>query len=157
MRLPSASRTKTLARDELIVIGAPGTPSQRVRRALADQCWILREEKSATRRELDGWMHRHRITPERSMVFDGPDAVKRAVMAGLGISMVSRLTVEDELTADRLVPLDIGLALPRRDVCVVDHPQKHHGAACSAMLRLFATRFEDRLEQGVHPRANLAG
>jgi LysR family transcriptional regulator, transcriptional activator of the cysJI operon len=142
----SELRTKTLARDELIAIGAPGRPPQGMRRALADQCWILREEKSTTRREVDGWLHRHRITPARSMVFDGPDAVKRAVMAGLGISIVSRLTVEEELTEGRLVPLEIGLALPRHDVCLIDHPQKHHGAACSAMLRLLSTRFENRLE-----------
>jgi len=139
----SELRTKTLARDELIAIGAPGTPSQGIRRALADQCWILREEKSTTRRELDAFLHRHRITPARTMIFDGPDAVKRAVMAGLGMAIVSRLTVEEELTAGRLVPLDIGLELPRRDVCLIDHPQKHHGAACSAMLRLFSTRFAD--------------
>jgi DNA-binding transcriptional LysR family regulator len=103
----------------------------------------LREEKSTTRRELDAFLHRHRITPARTMVFDGPDAVKRAVMAGLGMAIVSRLTVEEELTAGRLVPLDIGLELPRRDVCLIDHPQKHHGAACSAMLRFFSTRFAD--------------
>ena len=147
----SELRTKTLARDELVAIGVPGTPSQGIRRALADQCWILREEKSTTRRELEAWLHRHRITPARTMVFDGPDAVKRAVMAGLGISIVSRLTVQEELTAGRLVPLDIGLALPRRDVCLIDHPQKHHGAACSAMLRLFSARFENGgIEQNRH-------
>src|SRR5438132_11185330 len=139
-------RTKALVSDELIAIGAAGTPSKGVRRTLADQCWILREEKSATRRELDAWLHRHRITPARSMVFDGPDAVKRAVMAGLGISIVSRLTVAEELTAGRLVPLEIGLALPRRDVYLIDHPQKHHGAACSAMLRLLSTRFDNSLK-----------
>ena len=77
------------------------------------------------------------------MVFDGPDAVKRAVMAGLGISIVSRLTVEEELAAGRLLPLEIGLTLPRRDIYLIDHPQKHHGAACSAMLRAFAARFEE--------------
>ena len=138
----SELRAKTLIRDELVAIGAPGRPSQRIRRALADQCWILREEKSAPRRELDAWLHRHRITPARSMVFDGPDAVKRAVMAGLGISIVSKLTVEDELASGRLIQVDIGLTLPQRDVCLIDHPQKHHGAACSAMLRLFSARFE---------------
>ncbi len=139
-------RTKPLIRDELVAIAAAATPARTARRTLADQCWILREEKSTTRRQLDAWLHRHRITPARTMVFDGPDAVKRAVMAALGISIVSRLTVEEELTAGRLVPLDIGLALPRRDVCLIDHPQKHHGAACSAMLRLFSTRFKNRLE-----------
>jgi DNA-binding transcriptional LysR family regulator len=138
----SELRTKPLIRDALIAIGAPGLPSKGVRRALADQCWILREEKSATRREVDSWLRRHRISPVRSMVFDGPDAVKRAVMAGLGISIVSRLTVDDELAAGRLTSLDIGHELPLRDICLIDHPQKHHGAACSAMLQLFSNRFE---------------
>jgi len=142
----SELRTKTLVGDELVAIGAPGTPSKVVRRALADQCWILREEKSATRRELDSWLRRHKITAARNMVFDGPDAVKRAVMAGLGISIVSRLTVDDELAAGRLIPLEIGLVLPLRDICLIDHPQKHHGAACCAMLRLFSTRFEHGLK-----------
>src|SRR5881628_684081 len=39
-------RTKILAHDELVAIAAPDTQSQSIRRALADQCWILREEKS---------------------------------------------------------------------------------------------------------------
>ncbi len=75
------------------------------------------------------------------MVFDGPDAVKRAVMAGLGVAIVSRLTVDEELSSGRLILLDLGRALPRRNVSIIDHPQKHHGAACRAMLRLLATRF----------------
>ena len=133
-------RTKTLLRDELIAIGTPGTPNQ--------ECWILREEKSTTRKEVDTWLHRHGIIPARTMVFDGPDAVKRAVMAGLGIAIVSRLTVDEELTTGRLIPLDLGRALPRRDVCIIDHPQKHHGAACSAMLRLLATKFSVDLANG---------
>jgi len=137
----SELRSRALASDELIAVGAPDTRSQVARRLLSEQCWILREEKSATRREVDAWLHRHRISPSRTMVFDGPDAVKRAVMAGLGISIVSRLTVVEELAAGRLTALDIGLALPRRDLCLIDHPQKHHGAACSAMLALFSERF----------------
>ena len=75
------------------------------------------------------------------MTFDGPDAVKRAVMAGLGIAIVSQLTVEDELKARRLVRLNVALPLPVRDFHLVDHPQKHHGAACSAMLRLMTATF----------------
>jgi LysR family transcriptional regulator, transcriptional activator of the cysJI operon len=140
----SELRTKTLAGDEMVAIAAPGTSSQSARRSLADQRWIFREEKSTTRREVDAWLHRHRIAPARTMLFDGPDAVKRAVMAGLGISIVSRLTVAEELASGRLIPLDIGLTLPRRDICLIDHPHKHHGAACSAMLGLFSSRFENQ-------------
>ncbi len=134
-------RSRTLIEDELVAIAAPGTPPRGSRRALVQQCWILREEQSTTRREVDAWLDRHGITLTDRMVFDGPDAVKRAVMAGLGISIVSKRTVEEELTAGRLVALDAGLALPKRDIRVIDHPQKHHGAACSAMLDLFSRTF----------------
>ena len=140
----SELRTKTLARDELIAIGAAATRSQSIRRSLGEQSWILREAKSTTRRDLDAWLQRQGITPARTMVLDGPDAVKRAVIAGLGISIVSRLTVEEELEAGTLVSLDIGPALPRREISLIDHPQKHHGAACSAMLQLFAAKFDPR-------------
>ena len=74
-------------------------------------------------------------------VYNGPDAVKRAAIAGLGIAMVSKMTVAEELKARRLAEVDVRLPLPVRDIYVVDHPQKHHGAACSAMLALLARTF----------------
>lgn len=134
-------RSMPILRDELVAIGAPGTGGRLSRRALDGHCWILREERSTTRRNVDAWLAKHRVVPARTMIFDGPDAVKRAVMAGLGISIVSLLTVDEELMAGRLQRLDPGVELPRRDICVIDHPQKHHGAACSAMLKMFAAKF----------------
>ena len=133
-------RSKALVADELIAIAAPDTPDF-ARRALDRQCWILREEKSTTRLAVDAWFHQHRIVPARTMVFDGPDAVKRAVTAGLGISIVSKLTVSDDFASRRLRSLDVGLALPKRDICIIDHPQKHHGAACGAMLDMLSEQF----------------
>ena len=75
------------------------------------------------------------------MTFDNPDAVKRAVMGGLGIAMVSRLTVADDLAGRRLAILPIRATLPTRDILVIDHPQKHHGAACRVMLQLLERTF----------------
>jgi len=80
------------------------------------------------------------------MVFDNPDAVKRAVMAGLGIALVSRLTVADELAAGRLALVPVKAALPSREFLVVDHPQKHHGAACRAMMQLLGQTFPDSIQ-----------
>jgi len=80
----------------------------------------------------------------RTMTFDGPDAVKRAVMAGLGIAMASKLTVEEDLASRRLVTIAVNTPLPVRDLFVVDHPQKHHGAACRAMLQLLERSFPVR-------------
>jgi len=137
-------RAKPLCCDELIAVQAPAArpaPKSLRRAELEASCWIAREEGSAARRELDVWFHRHRLKPAQVMSFNGPDAVKRAVIAGLGLALVSKMTVEEELKARRLAQLDVRLPLPTRDIHVVDHPQKHHGAACSAMLALLATTF----------------
>jgi DNA-binding transcriptional LysR family regulator len=75
------------------------------------------------------------------MTFDHPDGVKRAVMAGLGVSMVSRFTVEEDLARNRLTSVPVTTSLPSREFFVVDHPQKHHGAACRAMLQLLEETF----------------
>src|SRR5712692_2307438 len=137
-------RAKPLCFDELVAVRAPTTPSsaRALRRAeLEEVCWIVREEGSAARRELDAWFHRHRLKPGRLMIFHGPDAVKRAAMTGLGIAIVSKMTVDEELKTRRLVHVDVRLPLPSRDIHVVDHPQKHHGSACTAMLALLARTF----------------
>jgi DNA-binding transcriptional LysR family regulator len=93
------------------------------------------------------------------MTFAGPDAVKRAVMAGLGVSMVSKLTVRDELSSGTLIDLGVASPMLRRRSCVVDHPQKHHGAACRAMLALFERVLDLAVTPGVvtrRPRRRVA-
>jgi DNA-binding transcriptional LysR family regulator len=143
-------RARPLCRDDLVLVSVhpPRSGGSRTtpRRAdLVKDCWIMREEGSATRRDVDAWLHRHRLEPERTMTFSGPDAVKRAVMAGLGIAVVSKLTVEEDLKARRLALVNLRLALPSRAINVIDHPQKHHGAACRAMLSLLAASFDGAL------------
>jgi DNA-binding transcriptional LysR family regulator len=141
----SELRAQLLCRDDWVAVRAPATivvGREPLRRAdLERPCWILREMGSATRRELDSWIHRHRLSLSNTMTFDGPDAVKRAVMAGLGIAIVSKSTVEEELRSRRLRSLQLALPLPAREFYLVDHPQKHHGAACGAMQRLLADTF----------------
>src|SRR5439155_7562070 len=122
--LPSAElQSRPLSRDELVVIAAPNSPLVRARTLkpgqLETETWLLREEGSDTRRQLSSWWHRHRLAPTRTMTFDGPDAVKRAVLAGLGISMVSRLTVEEDLAGRRLASVPVTSGLPSREFFVV--------------------------------------
>jgi DNA-binding transcriptional LysR family regulator len=140
-RPPAELKAKALMEDELVAIAGESLSGTWRKRStpqrLAQECWILREEGSETRRRVASWFHRHHLAPARSMTFEGPDAVKRAVMAGLGVSIVSRLTVLDELTSGRLVDLRLDSPLFRRQFTVIDHPQKHHGAACRAMLTAF--------------------
>ena len=147
--LPSAElRTRPLLGDDLVIVAPIGSKLARAKPVrpehLATETWLVREEGSDTRRQLATWWHRHRLAPARTMTFDGPDAVKRAVMAGLGIAMASRLTVEEDLASRRLATVSLKATLPSRNVSVVDHPQKHHGAACRAMLQLLDRSFPAR-------------
>jgi LysR family transcriptional regulator, transcriptional activator of the cysJI operon len=149
--LPSGElQARGLAHDELVIIAPPTSPLARARglkpNQLDAESWIVREDGSDTRRQLAAWWHRHRLAPARTMTFDNPDAVKRAVMAGLGIALVSRLTVADELTARRLALVPVKAPLPTREFLVVDHPQKHHGAACRAMMQLLGQTFPDSIQ-----------
>lgn len=155
--LPSAElHARPVYPDEFVLVAAPNSPLVRARGLKPSQldveAWLLREDSSDTRRQTTAWWHRHRIAPSRTMTFDNPDAVKRAAMAGLGIAMVSRLTVAEDLAARRLALLPLPAPLPRRDVIVIDHPQKHHGAACRAMLQLFERGFPPHLAAPAHGR-----
>ena len=147
--LPSRElRARSLMADELIVVTTPGSPLARAHvvkpAQLESETWLIREEHADTRRQTSAWWHRHRIAPTRTMVFDGPDAIKRAVMAGLGVAMASRLTVDEEVARRRLATVRMSVPLPTREFSVIDHPQKHHGTACRAMLQLFADTFPPR-------------
>ena len=72
-------------------------------------------------------------------MFIYPDGVKRAMVAGLGIALVSKLTVKDDVRRKLLAIVSMKAGLPSRPIVVVDHRQKHHGAACSAMLQALET------------------
>ncbi len=138
-------RSRGLARDEFVLIAPSHSPLARARAVkpgqFGSETWLLREEGSDSRRQVAGWWHRHRLAPARTMTFDNPDAVKRAVMAGLGVAMVSRLTVEEDLAGRRVAAVPVKTPLPTRTFSVVDHPHKHHGAACRAMLQLLERTF----------------
>jgi DNA-binding transcriptional LysR family regulator len=150
--LPSGElQARSLAQDELVIVAPPNSPLTRRRtlrpNQLETESWIVREDGSDTRRQLAAWWHRHRLAPGRTMVFDNPDAVKRAVMAGLGIALVSRLTVAEDLAARRLAVIPLKAALPAREFLVVDHPQKHHGAACRAMMQLLGQAYPASIQR----------
>ena len=126
--------------DAFILIASPDAAIVRKRRLgpadLRDECWILREEGSDTRRQTESWLRRHRLAPSRMMTFEGTEAVKHAVRAGFGVALVSRLSVADGLKSARLASVPLTGRMPSREITLVDHPHKHHGAACQAMIQL---------------------
>ena len=75
---------------------------------------ILREPGSGTRRTMEEHLERLGLAFPRVFQLGAVEAVKQAVMSGLGISYFSALTVRRELKEKRLVRLPVrSLMLPR--------------------------------------------
>src|SRR5262245_7067065 len=140
-------RASPLAEDRLVAVASPDVVRDAGRMPQLDELlrkatWLLREPGSDTRRQIDRWFERYRLTPVRTLTLTGPDAVKRAAAAGLGVGILSARCVEADLRRGRtLALLPITPALPERRYSVVDHRQKHHGAACRAMLSALQRAF----------------
>lgn len=138
--VPTADlRAAPLVDDQLVAVCSPAFPVKPGghagrARVLREATWILREPGSDTRRQVDRWFERQKITSVEVLTLTGPDAVKRAAEAGLGIAVLSARCVVEEVRTRRLVQLRLTPPLPKRRYSVIDHRHKHHGAACRAML-----------------------
>lgn len=88
--------------DELILVSSPSLirKSRIALRDLLKYPVVCREEGSGTRRETERILSAHGLSREslqQAAVFGSTDAIKQAVKAGLGVAIVSRFSVEDEL------------------------------------------------------------
>lgn len=116
--------------DEMVVIASPDHPlTRRVTLAcsdLQDAPFIMREPGSGTRKVMEQALAAHNVTVRPVMELGSTEAVKQAVSAGLGLSMVSRFTIQSELIAGKLRVLNIpGLNIQRQlsRVRLHDRPQ----------------------------------
>ncbi|MBP6900603.1 MAG: LysR family transcriptional regulator [Burkholderiaceae bacterium] len=86
---------------------------------LRHDTFILREAGSATRAFLEHLLQMQRLQVRADVELQGPEAVKAAVMAGMGISFASAHTFQSELAAGRLVVLDVQDMPKQLDWCVL--------------------------------------
>jgi len=87
--------------------------------ALRDDTFILREAGSATRAFLEHLLQMQRLQVRADVELQGPEAIKAAVMARMGISFASAHTFQSELAAGRLVVLDVQEMPKQLDWCVL--------------------------------------
>ena len=94
---------------------------------------LMREEGSGTRAVVERALRRHGIKVEPLLSLASPEAIKNAVAAGLGLAIVSRLTVELELRAGSLGIVPIKDLTIRRQL----HLQRLRGHAESPVTANF--------------------
>jgi DNA-binding transcriptional LysR family regulator len=108
-------------RDELVPIGRPDHPRLKANsepltlRQLCAEPMIMREAGSGTREVIESALAKRGHKLQRvPMVLGSTEAIKRAVAAGLGVAIVSHLTIQTELASGQLAILPVrGFQLTR--------------------------------------------
>ncbi|WP_037089597.1 LysR substrate-binding domain-containing protein, partial [Rhodanobacter sp. OR444] len=123
--------------DRLVVCAPPEHPLAR-RRGLkpadfAGARWVLREPGSATRATSERVLSQ--LPPgETVLELDQIEAIKQAVVAGLGIACLPAVAVTDALATGRLKALKTPFLDLRRKLSLLLHRQKYRGALLDAFL-----------------------
>ena len=132
--------------DELVLIVSPRHRWARRREVapadLSDEPLLVREEGSATRRVTERALEQAGVRWRASMELDHTEAIKQAVMAGLGVAFVSVHAVRGEVSSRRLV------ALRLRGIRIQRHFHVIHSEArtLSAGARAFVAMLSERAE-----------
>ncbi len=83
--------------------------------ALANEGFIVREPGSGTRAAYDDYMHQHHLRPHVVMQMSSNEAIKQAVMSGMGVAMLSLHTLGLELQHDLIASPQVeGMPIFRR-------------------------------------------
>ncbi len=123
--------------DTLLICASPDHPLSRKRGLkpadFAGARWVLREPGSATRAISERVLSQ--LPPgETVLELDQIEAIKQAVVAGLGIACLPQVAVVDALAAGRLKALKTPFLDLRRKLWMLIHKQKYRGALLDAFV-----------------------
>jgi DNA-binding transcriptional LysR family regulator len=115
--------------DELIAIAASSFTEKKSLglKDIAALPMVMREQGSGTRREFERILAKNGIDPQQLKIvglFGSTDAVKQAVKEGMGISIISRRAVRDELKCNMLREIKIKDSTMKRNFFIVTHGKR---------------------------------
>ncbi len=103
--------------------------------------FIVREQGSLTRAWEEQTLARYGITPRIVAEFDSPLTIKRAVQSGLGIALLPRFTIRQEVKDGLLHPLRLTNDILYRTLKLLWTPEALHNPAAKAFLQILSTEF----------------
>jgi len=120
----------------LVVVAPPDHPLAGKKKIplarLQEETFLVRETGSGTRIAMERFFSERGIRLKTGMEVGSNEAIKQSVQAGLGLGLLSRATIEQELTLKRLVVLDIAEFPIMRQWFVVHRRGKRLSAAAEA-------------------------
>lgn len=124
--------------DSLVVCARPDHPLARRRRLAAEHFagarWVLREPGSATR-VLSERVLGQLPSGQTVLELDQIEAIKQAVVAGLGIACLPAVAVSDAVAAGRLKVLRTPFLDLQRQLSLLVHRQRYRSTVLEAFLR----------------------
>jgi LysR family transcriptional regulator, low CO2-responsive transcriptional regulator len=123
--------------NELVVIAPPGhrfAPRQAIPLAeLSEEVFLLRESGSGTRTDVERLFSVAEMSLKVGMELRSSGAIKQAVTAGLGVSIMPLSALELELAAGRVITLDVVGFPVHRHWSLVRRAGRHLSAAALAL------------------------
>jgi DNA-binding transcriptional LysR family regulator len=130
---------KQIDHDQVVLVVASGHPPLPVdgsgRLDLRAITWVIREPGSGTRRGLEDLVARDGLSLDDLNIFlvlPGNEAVREAVEAGAGATIISRHVVASAISAGTLA--EIPIELPQREYALVRHRDRHATLAQEALV-----------------------
>lgn len=125
--------------DELIVVSSPVLTKnkQLTLKELMKLPMVMREDGSGTRRETEKILEDRGISLEDikiAGIFGSTDAIKQAVKAGLGVSILSKLSVKDELKYGIFKEIKLSDIQMKRKFYIVTHKKRTLPAAYNLFM-----------------------
>ncbi len=131
---------QTVREEPLVLIAGPGHPlaDREIIRLqdLYDAEWILPEETCNYRVMLEKLLKQHGIPCRLGLELGNPEAIKRCVMTGSGISLLPRMAADDEIRRGLLAPLPFSHPDLRLSLQLMTHPKKWISRALGDFIEL---------------------
>jgi DNA-binding transcriptional LysR family regulator len=125
--------------DQIVLVVASNQPplpvNARGRLDLRAITWVIREAGSGTRRGLEDLANREGLSLDDLNIFlvlPSNEAVREAIEAGAGATIISRHVVASAIAAGKLI--EIPIKLPQREYALVRHRDRHATLAQEALV-----------------------
>ena len=103
---------------------------------LSNIAFIVREQGSGTRELFENMMAAHEIKWRLAWECNGSDVLKSAAISGIGVAVISRRLVEDELESGRLTIIKVNGINLKRKFSIIYHKNKYLTPAMKAFMDL---------------------
>jgi DNA-binding transcriptional LysR family regulator len=114
---------------------------------LAGDTFLLREPGSGTRAVAEHTFRQHLFTPARCVTLGSNETIKQAVMAGMGVSLISLHTLALELRTGEIALLDVNGTPVERTWQIVHLASKQLSPTCVMFRRFLLEHAEGFLEE----------